>query len=64
MVDRKTYVVYRQWSERLFRYTYYMIKNKNIYTEELLDDSIPILYTDSFVIASAITRRFRMGYQG
>lgn len=64
MVDRKTYVVHKVWDKRLNRYTYYMIKNKNIYMEELLDDSIPILYTDSFVIASTITKRLRMKYQG
>lgn len=59
MKNEDCYVVYKTWYPKISRFTYFFICNKNIYDEELLEDTIPILYTDNYDIAIIVTRRLR-----
>ena len=59
MVNEDSYVVYKTWYPKIFGFTYFVIKNRNIYNEELLKDTTPILYTDDFNIATNVVRKLR-----
>lgn len=63
MVKEDSYVVYKTWYPRVFGFTYFVIKNRNIYNEELLGDTTPILYTNNFDIATNIVRKLREEYK-
>lgn len=62
MVNEDSYVVYKIWYPK-FGFTYFVIRDKNIYKEELLEDTIPILYTNNFNIAINIVRKLREEYK-
>lgn len=62
MENEDCYVVYKTWYPKISRFTYFFIDGKNIYDEELLEDTIPILYTDDYDIARIVTRRLREEY--
>ena len=63
MVKENGYVVYKTWYPKIFGFTYFVIRDRNIYNEELLEDTTPILYTDDFNIATNIVRRLREEYK-
>lgn len=63
MVKENSYVVYKTWYPKIFGFTYFVIKNRNIYNEELLKDTTPILYTDDYDIATNIVGRLREEYR-
>lgn len=63
MVNEDSYVVYKTWYPKIFGFTYFVIKNRDIYNEELLKDTTPILYTNDFDIATNIVRRLREEYK-
>lgn len=63
MENEDIYVVYKTWHPKMFGFTYYVISDKNIYNEELLEDTTPILYTDDYDIARIVTRRLREEYK-
>ena len=59
MVNEDSYVVYKKRCHNMFGFTYFVIKNRNIYNKELyLKDTIPILYTSNFDIAINVVRKF------
>ena len=62
MENEDCYVVYKTWYPKMFGFTYFFIYDKNIYDEELLEDTTPILYTDDYDIASIVTERLRKEY--
>ena len=63
MENEDSYVVYKTWYPKMFGFTYHVISDKNIYNEELLEDTTPILYTDDYDIARIVTRRLREEYK-
>ncbi|AHC94141.1 hypothetical protein T548_0063 [Lactococcus phage phiL47] len=63
MVKENGYVVYKTWYPKIFGFTYFIIRDRNIYNEELLKDTTPIIYTDDFDIATNIVRRLREEYK-
>ena len=63
MVKENGYVVYKTWYPKIFGFTYFIIRDRNIYNEELLKDTTPILYTDDFDVATNIVRRLREEYK-
>lgn len=63
MTNENNYVVYKTWYPKIFGFTYFVIKNRNIYNEELLKDTTPILYTDDFDIAINVVRKLREEYK-
>ena len=63
MINKDSYVVYKTWYPKIFGFTYFVIKNRNIYNEELLKDTTPILYTDDFNIATNVVRKLREEYK-
>lgn len=63
MVNENSYVVYKTWYPKIFGFTYFVIKNRNIYNEELLKDTTPILYTGDFDIATNVVRKLREEYK-
>ena len=63
MRNEDIYVVYKTWHPKILRFTYFFIYDKNIYDEELLEDTIPILYTDDYDIARIVTGRLREEYK-
>ena len=63
MANKDSYVVYKIWYPKIFGFTYFVIKNRNIYNEELLEDTTPILYTSDFDIATNIVRNLREEYK-
>ena len=63
MVKENGYVVYKTWYPKIFGFTYFIIRDRNIYNEELLKDTTPIIYTDYFDIATNIVRRLREEYK-
>lgn len=62
-MNENSYVVYKTWYPKIFGFTYFLIKNRNIYNEELLKDTTPILYTDDFDIATNVVRKLREEYK-
>ncbi len=62
MVKEDSYVVYKTWYPKIFGFTYFVIRDRDIYNEELLKDTTPILYTDDFDIATNIVRKLREEY--
>lgn len=63
MVKEDGYVVYKTWYPKIFGFTYFVIRDRNIYNEELLEDTTPILYTDDFNIAIITVGRLREKYR-
>lgn len=63
MENEDVYVVYKTWYPKIFGFTYFVIRNRNIYNEELLEDTTPILYTDDFNIATITVVRLREEYR-
>ena len=63
MVNEDSYVVYKEWYPKIFGFTYFLIKNRNIYNEELLKDTTPILYTDDFNTAINVVGKLREEYK-
>ncbi|QGJ84922.1 hypothetical protein [Lactococcus phage P1048] len=63
MVNEDSYVVYKTWYPKIFGFTYFVIRNRNIYKEELLEETTPILYTNNFDIATNIVIKLREEYR-
>ena len=63
MVNEDSYVVYKTWYPKIVGFTYFVIRDRNIYNEELLEDTTPILYTDDFNIATITVGRLREEYR-
>lgn len=62
-MNENSYVVYKTWYPKIFVFTYFLIKNRNIYNEELLKDTTPILYTDDFNTAINVVGKLREEYK-
>ena len=59
MVNEDSYVVYKKWYPNMFGFTYFVIKNRNIYNKELyLKGTTPILYTSDFDIAMNVVKNY------
>ena len=63
MINKDSYVVYKEWYPEIFGFTYFVIRDRDIYNEELLEDTTPILYTSDFNIAMNIVGRLREEYK-